>query len=127
MSAEKSPESGENPPPRAALPKKAKAAKPAGKAKSGPKPGGVVHRVSAEVNTVAHDQHPGHSVHPRGHNPKAEIKILPHLYQPDNEKENGSGIYALAFWVKFLEERGVAAISEATGASVTFVRGLTHR
>ncbi len=127
MSAKKSPESGENPPPRAALPKKAKAAKVAAKAKSGPEPGGVVHRVSAQVNPVSHDLHPGYSLHPRGHNPEAKIEIRDYLSQQDNERESGSGVYAMAHWVKFLEEREVVASGEATGASVTFLRGLTHR
>lgn len=128
MSAAKNPEVGENPPPRAALPKKAKPAKSAGKAKSVPKPGGAVHRVSAEVKPVAYDQHPAYDLHPRGHNPDEEVRTLAHLYQPWADiRENGAGVYALAHWAKFLEERGAAAIGDAAGASVDFLRGLTHR
>lgn len=128
MSAAKKSADGENPPPRAALPKKATPPKAASKVKSTPKARESVARISATVKPVSHDQHPGHDVHPRGHKPDEEIRILAHLYQPwANVNSNGSGVYALAHWAKFLEERGVAAVDDAVTASAGFLRGLTHR
>lgn len=128
MSASKKSAGGENPPPRASLPKNAKPAKSTPKAKKKAPPSDPVDRARASTKSVSHDLHPGHNVHPLGHNPSEKVRILAHLYQPWADVDaNGGGLYALAHWLKFLEERGVPAVSDAAEASGGFLRGLTHQ
>jgi len=119
MTASKKSTDGESPAPRAALPKKAKA-----KATSN----SLIDRATVSVKSVPRNLHPGHSVHPRGHSPDQAVRILAHIYQPwADDHQNGSGIYAVAHWSKFLEERGVSAVEVSPKDSVGFSRGLTHR
>ncbi len=126
MSAPKKSADGENPPPRAALPKKAEAAKPAPKDKVQANPNALVDRASGSVKSVSRDLHPGHSVHPSGHNPDEVVHILAHLHVGGNHR-NGAGMFAVAHWAKFLEERGVLAVEGSLKDSAGFVRGLIHR
>jgi len=127
MTASKKSADGENPPPRAALPKKAEAAKSAPKAKDESTANAMVDRASGSVKSVSRDLHPGHSVHPRGHNPEEAVHILAHIYQPWAVNSNGAGMFAAAHWAKFLEERGVLAVESSLKDSAGFVRGLIHR
>jgi hypothetical protein len=128
MSAPKKSADGENPPPRAALPKKAEAANSAPNATAESSSNALVNRASGSVKSVSHDLHPGHSVHPRGHNPDEVVHILAHIYQPwADVNSNGSGMFAVAHWAKFLEERGVSAVEGSLENSAGFLRGLTHR
>ena len=127
MSAPKKSADGENPPPRAALPKKAEAAKPAPKDKVQANPNSLVDRASGSVKSVSRDLHPGNSVHPRGHNPEEAVHILAHIPQPWAANSNGAGLFAGAHWAKFLEERGVLAVEGSLKDSAGFVRGLIHR
>lgn len=127
MSASKKSADGENPPPRAALPKKAAAVKPAPRVRAMASAIALIDRASQSVKPVSRDLHPGHSVHPRGHNPDEVIHILAHNFQQDNEVENGAGMYAVAYWAKFIEERGVSAVEGSLENSAGFLRGLTHR
>ena len=122
MSAAKKSAGGENPPPQAALPKKPESAKSVSQTLTGSPTGRSVNRISATVSPTSHN------VHPSGHNPDEEIRILAHIYQPWADiNENGSGIYALAHWAKYLEERGVSVVEGAVKDSTSFLRGLTHR
>lgn len=127
MSAAKKAPDGENPPPRAALPKKAKSVKSAPKAGAAPKLSAHVDRVRASVKSVPHDEHPGHDVHPRGHKAGESIRILAHNYQVDDELESGSGVYAMAHWARFLADRGALIVRDRDAISAGFIRGLTHR
>jgi len=127
MTASKKSADGENPPPRAALPKKAEVAKSAPKAKDESTAIAMVDRASGSVNSVSHVLHPGHSRHPRGHNPEETVHILAHIYQPWAANSNGAGMFAAAHWAKFLEERGVLAVESSLKDSAGFVRGLIHR
>ena len=121
MTASKKSTDGESPAPRAALPKKAKT-------KAKPTSNSLIDRASESVKTVSRDLHPGHSVHPRGHSPDEAVRILAHIYQPwADDHQNGSGMFAVAHWAKFLEVRGVSAVEVSPKDSVGFTRGLTHR
>ena len=129
MSASKKSAGGENPPPRASLPKNAKLAKSTPIAKKKAPPSDPVDRARASTKSVSPDLHPGHNVHPLGHNPSEKVRILarPPAEWWASVDANGGGLYALAHWLKFLEERGVPAVSDAAEASGGFLRGLTHR
>lgn len=121
MTASKKSTDSENPTPRAASPKKAKS-----KAKATST--SLIDRASESVKSVSRDLHPGHSVHPRGHDPDEAVRILAHIYQPwAADHQNGSGMFAVAHWAKFLEVRGVSAVEVSQKDSVGFSRGLTHR
>lgn len=128
MSASKKSAEAENPPPRAALPKKTEAVESAPKAKAMASSSSLIDRASGSVKSVSRDLHPGHSVHPRGHSPDEVVHILAHIYQPWADiNRNGSGMFAVAHWAKFLEERGVSAVEGSLENSAGFLRGLTHR
>ncbi|CAB5007264.1 unannotated protein [freshwater metagenome] len=127
MTASKKSAEGENPPPRAALPKKTEAAKSAPKAKARASVNPLIDRASRSVKPVSREMHPGHSLHRHGHNEEMEIRILSYNFQDDSEVENGAGMYAVAYWAKFLQERVDSAAEGSRENSAGFLRGLTHR
>jgi hypothetical protein len=88
----------------------------------------LVAKSTAGLTVAPHDQHPGHTAHPRGHDVDQQVKSLAHIYTPwANVRANGSGIVALAAWARRLENEGKVAASEAGTDIVEFIRGLTHR
>jgi len=126
MSAVKKSIEGENPPPRAALPKKAKSEKTVSKGKAKGPSSAAVKKIGTTVNSVSHDQHPGHYVHPRGHKLGEDMRVT-HVYDFVDVNHNGSGMYALAHWAKFLEVHAASETGFADDRSIGFIRGLTQR
>jgi hypothetical protein len=128
MSAVKKSIEGENPPPRPALPKKEKSEKPLLKAKANIKvpSSAAVEKIRNTVSSASHDQHPGHNVHALGHKVREEVRVT-HVYDFVDVNHNGSGIYALAHWAKFLEVHAASVTGFAEDKSIGFIRGLTQR
>ena len=62
---------------------------------------------------------------------KLETRLLrphmTHVYDFVDVNHNGSGIYALAHWAKFLEVHAASVTGFADDRSIGFIRGLTQR
>lgn len=88
----------------------------------------LVKKSTEGIVQLTHDQHPGFDNHRKGHPVDQEVKSLAHIFQPwGNLRSNGSGILAVAAWVKRLEEEGKQSVRDAGQDLEPFIRGLIHR